>query len=354
MSIGLDGIVVSETVLSHSDASRPQLWLRGLSLDEVVQKLGYEGTVALLWSGFAGDSLAREDVADRLGVARRAAFEHLDSWLPQIGDRPSIDAARLCLAAMTGTDGAFDIVAALTVGVSAMIRAKRRLPPIRPDTARSTAEDFLVMINGDSVSPALVRALDTYLTVTAENGLGPSTFTARITASTGASLASAVEAAYCAFLGPLHGGAPSDVIGMLESAKESGDVDAWLDSQLAGGRRLVGFGNRAFPLGDPRADLLAEALKDAVGNDGRLAFAVDFQRRASDALVRHKPGRNLKPNLELNAALLLDACGIPQEAFTPTFAIARAVGWLAHAMEQKQTGRMIRPTSRYVGPPLPV
>jgi len=139
---------------------------------------------------------------------------------------------------------------------------------------------------------------------------------------------------------------------MLDAAKESGDVDGWLYRKLAAGERLVGFGNRAFPNGDPRAALLAEALREITGRNERIRFAADFERRALEAFARQKPGRPLRPNLELNAALLLDACGIPEEAFTPTFAIARVAGWLAHAMEQKQTGRMIRPKSRYIGPAL--
>jgi citrate synthase len=121
-----------------------------------------------------------------------------------------------------------------------------------------------------------------------------------------------------------------------------------LDQRLSRGERLPGFGNRAFPNGDPRAALLAEALRK-VGGSVRLQFATEFERLALAALARHRPDKTLRPNLEIYAALLLDACGIPPNAFTPTFATARGVGWLAHAMEQKATGRMLRPTSRYVG-----
>lgn len=205
-------------------------------------------------------------------------------------------------------------------------------------------------MKGEVQGVAVVNALDTYFTVTAENGLGPSTFAARIVASTGGSLAASAVAAYCAFEGPLHGGALGQVLAMLDEAQESGDPEAWLSCKLASGDRLVGFGNRAFPNGDPRATLLAEALDKLAGV--RAQFAADFERLAVMALARHRPGKLLRPNLEIYAAPLLEACGVPRDAFVPTFAIARMVGWLAHSMEQKRTGRMLRPTSNYIGPAL--
>jgi citrate synthase len=352
MSNGLDDLIVADTVISHSDAQSARLWVRGRPLEEAVQFLGYEGTVALLWSGFAGETLTHDDVLGRLGVDRRRAFDRLDGWLKNTKERSFNEATRLCLANAPDDSSPFEIVAALAVGVAAMVRFRQGLSPIASDPALTTPADFLLMMSGETPSPDRVRALGTYFTVAVENGLGPSTFAARITASTGASLTSAAVAAYCAFSGPLHGGAPGEVLAMLDAAKESGDVDGWLDRKLTAGERLAGFGNRAFPNGDPRAALLAEALRELARDSERIQFAADFERRALKALARQQPGRRLRPNLELNAALLLEACGIPEEAFTPTFALARVAGWLAHAMEQKQTGRMIRPKSRYVGPAL--
>jgi citrate synthase len=350
MTSGLDGIVAADTVLSHSDPARPGLWLRGVPLQDAVETLRFEGTVALLWSGFAGEGLTRESVLQSLGAGRVRAFERLDRWLGDATSRPPVEAARLCLAAMPDDAAPAEIAAALAVGVAAILRRRQGASPVAPDPALTTAADFLRMLNGAPAAPASVRALDAYFTVAAENGLGPSTFAARVIASTRASLACAVLGGYCAFTGPLHGGAPGPVLSMLEEAAASGDVEGWLDRKLKAGERIVGFGNRAFPNGDPRADLLAAALHRLGVDNARSRFAADFQRRAQAALTRHRPGRALRPNLELNAALLLDACGIPADAFTPTFAVARAIGWLAHAMEQQQTGRMIRPASRYTGP----
>jgi citrate synthase len=201
----------------------------------------------------------------------------------------------------------------------------------------------------------MAEALDTYFTALIDNGLNTSAFTARVVASSQASLVSAVLGAYCAFTGPLHGGAPGPTLAMLDEAAASGDVAGWAERKLAAGERLMGFGHRVFRLGDPRAQLLRgalERLRKRLGpGAGRLAFAAEVERAVSKAFARLKPGRPpLYPNVEITAALLLDAVGLPRDAFTPVFAVARAAGWIAHAMEQQKAGRLIRPSSAYVGP----
>ena len=326
--------------------------IRGLPLEDAVRTLGYEGTVALLWSEFVGPDLTREQILADFGAGRLRAFERLDQWLDKTTNRSCAEATRLCLAAVPDASTPSEIVSALAVGVTAILRFRQSLPPVAPDPTSTTAADFVRMLTGSAPMPNAVQALETYFAVAVENGLGPSTFAGRIVASTGATLAASVLAAYCAFEGPLHGGAPGSALTMLDEAQASGDIDDWLNRKLQRGERLVGFGNRAFPNGDPRANLLAEALRKFGTADARSQFAVDFERRALTALARFRPAKTLHPNLEIYAALLLDVCGVPRDAFTATFATARAAGWLAHAMEQRKTGRMIRPTSRYIGPPL--
>jgi citrate synthase len=211
------------------------------------------------------------------------------------------------------------------------------------------------MAHGRPVAPALAAALDTYFCAVIDNGLNTSAFTARVIASSRASLVSAALGAYCAFTGPLHGGAPGPTLDMLDEAGTSGDVAAWAERKLAAGERLMGFGHRVFRLGDPRATLLRQALErlgESLGpGAGRLAFAAEVERTVGAAFARLKPGRPpLQPNVEINAALLLDAVGLPRDAFMPVFAVARGAGWLAHAMEQQKEGRLIRPSSAYVRP----
>jgi citrate synthase len=346
---GLEGVVAAETVLSHADGERGIVWVRGHAVDELVARHGYEGTIALLWEGFAGDGLTREGIATQLGAGRALAFSRLGDWLPAATRRPPIEGMRMALAALPDSTPA-TIAATLPVAIAALLRARSGNAPLPPDPSLATAADLLRMVKGQPVEERFATALDAYLTTVIDNGLGTSTFAARVIISTRASLVSAVTGAYCAFIGPLHGGAPGLALDMLDEIAGSGDIDAWLDRTLAAGGRLMGFGHRVFRVRDPRADMLRAALQRLDPASKRLAYAKDVERRALAALQRLKPGRRLEANIEMDAALLLDAIGLPRDAFTPVFAVARAPAWIAHALEQQRTGRMIRPTSTYIGP----
>jgi citrate synthase len=350
MSDGLDGVVACQTVLSHNDAASGAVLVRGHPIADLVAQHGYEGTIALMWEGFAGDNLTRTRVIEQLGAGRALAYSRLDEWLPAAARRPPIDGMRLCLAAVPSDSAPAAILGALPVGIAALLRARVGKAPVPPDPALTTAADLLRMADGLPVAERTATALDNYLTTVIDNGLGASTFAARVIISTLAPLAAAVEGAYGCFIGERHGGAPGLALDMLDAIAASGDIDGWLDQKLAAGERLMGFGHRVFRMRDPRADMLRAALQRLDPAAKRLAFAQDVERRAVAALQRRKPGRRLEANIEMDAALLLDAVGLPREAFTPVFAVARAPAWIAHALEQQRSGRMIRPASSYVGP----
>ncbi len=356
---GLAGLIAAETVLSHSDGARGILWVRGHTLPELVADFGYEGAVGLLWEGFAGAGLSRGEMRARLGAGRELAFARLGDWLGQARARPLVEGVRLALAALPEDSAPAAILATLPVAIAALLRTRAGAAPLAPDPARGTADDLLRMAHGAPVespeAPVMAEALDAYFTAVIDNGLNTSAFTARVIASSRASLVSAALGAYCAFTGPLHGGAPGPTLDMLDEAAASGDIAVWAETKLAAGERLMGFGHRVFRLGDPRAAVLRTALErlaEKLGpGAGRLAFAAEVERAVGAAFARLKPGRPpLQPNVEINAALLLDAVGLPRDAFTPVFAVARGAGWLAHAMEQQREGRLIRPSSAYVGP----
>jgi citrate synthase len=350
MSGGLDGVIAAETVLSHTDPALGMAWVRGHDLPDLVAHHGYEGTIALLWEGFAGAGLTRAGLTEAFGAARVAAFSRLDSWLGLTRGRTLFEGMRLGLASQLDTATPADLVGATTVIVAALLRTQNDRVPVAPDPALSTAADLLRMWHGQAADPAMVAALDTYFTVMAESGLSASGFTARIVASTRASLADAVLGAWCAFTGPIHGGAPGPTLDMLDDAQAAPDLDAWLEAKLRAGERLMGFGHRVFRGNDPRAAAMRLALAAMGPMASRLTFASHVEARVAAVIERVKPGRTLPPNVEIMAALLLDAVGFPREAFTPVFAVGRSAGWVAHALEQAKTGRMIRPTSKYVGP----
>jgi len=350
MSRGLEGVVVAETVLSDADSEAGKLWMRGVALADLVADYGYEGTVALLWDGFVGENLTQTGIQQMLGAARIDAFARLGNWLPLASSLTTEAGARLCIATLPDDTPPVSIVAALSVAVPALERVRNGKAPLPPDPTLSTAADFLRVLHGELPDPSAARALDTYFTCMAESGVGPSAFAARVIASTRASVSASVLGALCAFSGPLHGGAPAGTLDLLDALKQADDLDAAIEGRLRAGERLMGFGHRVFRGNDPRADALRAALRQMDRSAERLAFAERVEASVAAVVERVKPGRKLPANVELMASLLLDAVGIAREAFTSVFAVARGPGWIAHALEQQQTGRMFRPASRYVGP----
>ena len=349
---GLEGVIAAETVLSFADPATGRQWVRGHAIPELVAQFGYEGTVALLWEGFAGDGLTRDSVRHSLGAARQTAFAACVDSLDGLVARPLDQAVRLALAALPDDATPAGILGALSVAVPALLRRASGAAVLPPDPTLSTAADLLRMLHGTPATPEAAAALDVYFTVMADSGLSTSSFAGRTIASTRASLASAVLGAWCAFTGPLHGGAPGPTLDLLDTAATAADLDAWIEAKLRAGERLPGFGHRVYAGNDPRAAAMRAALERMGPAAGRLPLAARLEASVARVLARLKPGRSLPANVEIMAALLLDAVGIPRHAFTAVFAVSRCPGWIAHALEQQQTGRMIRPTSRYVGPPV--
>jgi len=142
------------------------------------------------------------------------------------------------------------------------------------------------------------------------------------------------------------------VLDMLDAIGEPARAEAWLEAELAAGRRIMGLGHRVYRVRDPRAAVLEAATLrlEAAGVASRyLTLARAVERAALGILARRHPDRRLETNVEFYTAVVLDAAGLGRALFTPTFAAARCVGWLAHAEEQLAEGRIIRPEQRYVG-----
>lgn len=346
---GLEGVIAAETVLSHVDGQRGELVIRGLPL-AVLMTGGFERALERLWGGFVASEPGTSGPAAELGPARGRAFAELRRWLPASAGRSVPEAMRLALATLPDRASAAEIAATLPVALAAMLRARQGLSPVAPDPRQRTAADFLRMLRGAAASAAEAAALDSYLAVVIDHGLNASTFTARVIASTRASLAAAVGGGFAALTGPLHGGAPGPVLDMLDDIGTPERIDPWLEAALARGERLMGFGHRVYRVRDPRADALKTTLQRLAPKTDRLAFAELVERRALALLRLHRPGRALDTNVEFYTALLLDALGVPRDAMVSVFAMSRVAGWIAHALEQQRTGRIIRPASRYIGP----
>ena len=347
---GLEHVVAAETVLSKVDGEAGVLILRGHYLQDIAGRRSFEWLTGVLWQDFVNRRLDEDALRRDLGLARERAFSRLHDLLPIAGRLPPLAAVRVLLASVPDDAEDAPLLLTVAVGLAAVIRLRDGKLPVAPDPHAGHAADFLRMLKGAAATPDEAAALDTYLVSAADHGLNASTFTARVAASTRASLTDAVTAALCTLKGPLHGGAPGPVLDMLDAIGPAENAEAWLDAAVMHGDRLMGFGHRVYRVQDPRSDVVKAVVSRLNRDIGRLHYAEAVEHAALAVLAKRKPNRSLQTNLEFYTALLLEALGIPRDAFTGAFAVARVVGWIAHALEQQEGGRLIRPQSEYIGP----
>jgi citrate synthase len=348
MSNGLEGVIAAETLLSDVDGERGRLILAGHDVEELAGRVSFADVCALFLEVSAADA------ASSLARGRVYAFDALKRIGDALDAKDGMDALRAATAHLPDAAPPLELVGALATFAAAWSRRQAGQPPIAADPSLDHATDYLRMVRG-TASPDAARALDAYLVTVIDHGMNASTFTARVVASTGSDLVSSIVAAIGALKGPLHGGAPGPVLDMLDAIAEPARAEAWLEGEIAAGRRLMGMGHRIYRVRDPRAAVLERALERLevsgvrTSSNGRLALARAVERAAEGVLAKKHPDRALKANVEFYTAVLLDAVGLPRTLFSPTFAVGRAAGWCAHVAEQRAHGRLIRPASRYVG-----
>ena len=346
---------MDETRLSDVDGEQGRLIIAGSDVEQLAGSVPFEAVLERLWATYLGETLPG-DLRSALGRARTRAWE----LLPRLGDAldapDGMDALRGAASHLRATDDAVETgllaTGALAVFAAAWSRRRRGLEPIAPDASLEHAADLLRMTTGEN-TPARAEALDAYLVTVSDHGMNASTFTARVIASTGSDPISAVVGAIGALKGPLHGGAPGPVLDMLDAVGAPENASGWLEAELLAGRRIMGMGHRIYRVRDPRAAVLeraVERLERSGTQSQRLSLARAVERAAEEVLRRKHPDRPLRANVEFYTAVLLDAIGLDRTMFSPTFACGRVAGWLAHVAEQRATGRLIRPASRYIGP----
>jgi citrate synthase len=358
---GLEGVVASTTRLSSVDGSAGVLLLAGFPVEEVAPRATFEEMTSLLWTGELprADDLASltRHLADRRALAPatldllRAAAEHRVDPM----DALRMAAGTLSLGQGAESDPREDaatLVAAFPTIVAAYWRLLQGQEPMAPREDLGHAASFLYLLSGEEPDPERVRGLETYLNTVSDHGFNASTFTARVIVSTRSDLISAITGAVGALKGPLHGGAPGPALDTVFEIGSADRAEEVLRAKLARGERLMGFGHRVYRVRDPRADVLgaaAERFYHRAGDMTLYELARSVETTALRLLREHRPDRRLDTNVEFYTALLLHGLGLPTELFTPTFAIGRVAGWTAHALEQLDRGRLIRPQSEYVG-----
>jgi len=343
---GLEGVVAFATEIAEPDREGGALRYRGVDIEELVGTVPFEQ----VWGLLVDDALLPgmppaepNALSVHSGDPRVDVQSALAMLGPQWGFRQLID--------ISDEEARDNLARASVMALSFVAQSARGIgrPPVSQreiDKATSIPERFLIRWRGEA-DPRHVRAIDAYWNSAAEHGMNASTFTARVVASTGADVAAALSAAVGALSGPLHGGAPSRVLKMLDDVAASGDADQYVKDVLDRGERLMGFGHRVYRAEDPRARVLRRTAKE-IGAP-RVEVAEALETAALAELKARRPDRVLATNVEFWSAVVLDFAEVPPELFTPMFTCARTAGWSAHIMEQKREGRLIRPTSKYVG-----
>jgi citrate synthase len=352
---GLDGVVAAATRLSDVDGERGELTIAGYPVAELAPRATFEEMTWLLWHGELPSRSQLDAFTSELASQRElppAALELLRAAARARID--PMDALRIAASTISMvSDEASAIVARCPTIVAAFWRLRQEAKPIAPRHDLTHAENFLYMLSGERPAPERTRGLETYLNTVVDHGLNASTFTARVITSTGSDLVSAVVGALGALKGPLHGGAPGPALDLVFEIGEASRAEAILRKKIEAGDRLMGFGHRVYKVRDPRADVLAvaaERLHTRGGDLSLYSLARSVESTALRLLEEYKPGRRLQTNVEFYTALLLHGLGLEVPLFTPTFAISRVSGWIAHAFEQRASNRIIRPQSQYVGP----
>jgi citrate synthase len=366
---GLTNVVAAETRLGDVRGHEGFYHYRQYSAVELAERRTFEESWHLLLTGRLPSPSELAAFRDRVAEARRVPAA-VRAVLPAIaGLTASADpltGLRMALDAVAAADGVRPLydqsagereesalrVAAIAPVLLAELHALRSGgTPRTPRDDLGHVADYLFLVTGEAPDARREHALGAYMTAAIDHGFNASTFAARVIASTGADLPAAVAGALGALSGPLHGGAPRRALDMLDEIGTPERTDAWVRRTVASGGRVMGFGHAVYRTEDPRSRMLKTIAQEFGGP--RVELAVAVEERVHELLAELKPGRELHTNVEFYAAVVMELCGLPRELFTPTFAAARVVGWTAHILEQADDGKIVRPSSRYVGPPAP-
>ncbi len=345
---GLEGVIAFETQIAEPDRAGSALRYRGVDIEDLVGRVPFGNVWGLLVDGSYLPGLPPAEpypIPVHSGDIRVDVQSAIAMIAPAWGMRQLYD--------ITDEQAREDLARTAVMALSYVAQAARgvgqpMVPQAEVDKCDTVTERFMTRWRGEP-DPKHVKAVDAYWTSAAEHGMNASTFTARVVASTGADVAASLSAAVGAMSGPLHGGAPARVLHMIEQVEKSGDATGYVKQVLDNGERLMGFGHRVYRAEDPRARTLRRTAREL--DAPRYEVAEALEQAALKELRERRPDRVLETNVEFWAAIILDFAEVPPHMFTSMFTCARTAGWSAHILEQKRTGRLIRPSAHYAGPP---
>ena len=345
---GLEGVIAFESEIAEPDKEGSALRYRGVDIDDLVGRVTFGNVWGLLVDDLFNPGLPNAEpfpLPVHSGDVRVDVQSAIAMLAPAWGFKPLLD--------ISDEEARSNLARTSVMVLSYLAQAARGIvgPPVPEseiDKAHTVVERMMIRWRGEP-DPLHVRAIDAYFVSAAEHGMNASTFTSRVIASTGADVCAAISGAIGAMSGPLHGGAPARVLTMIEDVEKLGNAETYVKGLLDRKERLMGFGHRVYRAEDPRARTLRRTAKEL--NAPRYAVAEALEKAALKELRERQPDRVLETNVEFWAAIVLDFAEVPAPLFTSMFTAARTAGWSAHILEQKRTGRLIRPSARYVGKP---
>jgi citrate synthase len=362
---GLDGVIIDTSQICSIDGLKGELIYRGYDIRELADRASFEEVTYLLWNGElpTEHELAafRDELKPHFAVPAEA-LEVLRRFPKESSPMHALRTAVSLLAASDPQSDEVDLANVRRIGLrlsaqiitltAALQRLRGGYEPVEPHPELDLAANFLYMTSGEEPTAAAVRVMDVALVLHAEHGSNASTFVARATASTLTDMYSAIVAAIGSLKGPLHGGANTAVMGMLEEVGSVGAVEGYITEKLKEPKaRIPGFGHRVYRVLDPRAAILegvSEKLAEESGDAKWFEMSQEMERVMDREMEAR--GKQVKPNVDFFSASVYRMLGFPGEMYTPIFAVARVPGWTAHLLEQYADNRLMRPKLSYEGP----
>ncbi|WP_078411230.1 citrate synthase/methylcitrate synthase [Priestia abyssalis] len=354
---GLEGIVAAETKVGHVDGGKGQLIYRGHWAKDLAIHYTFEEVAYLIWHDSLPNSKELAELKERMKKERK-----LPSYILTIMDNlpqntESMSVLRTCISALGDSsyswpptiDQAIKLTSITPTIIAYWFRKQNGLDYIAPNENLDHVANYMYMITGEVPTQNSVKSLSAYFVLTIEHGMNASTFSSRVVSSTESDMVSAICASIGAMKGPLHGGAPSGVIDMLEEIGSEDNIEPWVREKLENGQKIMGFGHRVYKTHDPRAEALKVVSEQIAGSDNWFKLILQIEEVTLKLLREYKPGREIYTNVEYFAAAVMKSINLPADLFTPTFTASRIVGWTAHVLEQSADNRIYRPESHYTG-----
>ena len=358
---GLEGVNVAATKLCRIDGQKGELIYAGYDIYELAEKATFEEVAFLLWNGRLPNAAELEETK-RFLIAERPLSDLNRKLIGElVGHARPMRTLEICVAALGALDPksndlsneqlritAARLTARMPTVVASFHRARQGLEILPPRDDLSHAANFLWMLHGKEPTELEARVFDVAMILHAEHEMNASTFSAIVTASTQSDMYSAIASAIGTLKGPLHGGANDAVFRMLDEIQTEDNIKPYLDDLLGGGGRVMGIGHRVYKTTDPRAIIL-ERLGHELAETSPDRKYFDLSGKVRDYLAERLQGRPLYPNVDFFSASVYRMLGIPNDLYTPIFAVARIAGWSAHLLEQYADNRLVRPNAVYAG-----